>query len=294
MAAGNIIPSFDIYKTLDNSLHFIFSRLEETYNPYDASLPHRHNYYEVLLFNQSGGIHEIDFNVYKIHKNTIHFVSPEQVHVLRRHKQVTGYVMSFSEDFFLASASGNALTESLPFFNNPYASPVLKITAVQLSHITQIISQIHSEFNSTNADRAEMLHACLAQFLITARRMYHDASVTAVTAASPPGLTHKFKMLAHKNFIRYKSVADYAALLNITPGHLNDSVHRDTGKSASEIIHDRIILEAKRLLYHSPKSVKEIAAELLYDDPSYFSRFFKARTGASPEQFRRHIREKYQ
>jgi AraC-like DNA-binding protein len=61
-----------------------------------------------------------------------------------------------------------------------------------------------------------------------------------------------------------------------------------------EIIFDRIILEAKRLLYHSSKSIKEIATYLNYDDPSYFSRFFKTHVQSSPEEFRKQIREKYQ
>ena len=107
-------------------------------------------------------------------------------------------------------------------------------------------------------------------------------------------LTRKFKMLVQNNLKIKKSVSDYAKMLNITAGHLNDTVQKDTGKSAGSVIHDRIILEAKRLLYHSPKTVKEIAFELNYEDPSYFTRFFKLHTKSTPEQFRIEIREKYQ
>src|SRR4026208_264084 len=100
MLERNIIPAFDLCKTLDSEPGIEFSRLEESYNPYDASLPHRHNYYEILLFRGAGGIHEIDFDVYLIQENSLHFISPERVHVLRRDKQVTGYVLSFTPDFF--------------------------------------------------------------------------------------------------------------------------------------------------------------------------------------------------
>ncbi|MBK5284203.1 MAG: helix-turn-helix domain-containing protein [Bacteroidia bacterium] len=99
-------------------------------------------------------------------------------------------------------------------------------------------------------------------------------------------------MLVENNFRQKKSVSEYSEMLNISAGHLNDTVQHETGKTASEIIYERIILEAKRLLYHSAKSVKEIAYELLYDDPSHFNRFFKTHTGRTPEQFRKHIREK--
>ncbi|MBK6643621.1 MAG: AraC family transcriptional regulator [Bacteroidetes bacterium] len=89
-------------------------------------------------------------------------------------------------------------------------------------------------------------------------------------------------------------MSEYAQLLNITAGHLNDTIHKDLGKTAGELIHDRIILEAKRLLYHSENSIKEIATELNYKDPSYFGRFLKTHSGSTPDQFRKAIREKYQ
>ena len=94
------IPAFDFNKSLHNNLLFEFTKLEESYNPYDASHPHRHNYFEVLYFNQEGGSHEIDFKSFPIEKNSIHFVSPRQVHLLRRNPDVTGYVLSFTDDFF--------------------------------------------------------------------------------------------------------------------------------------------------------------------------------------------------
>jgi len=112
-----------------------------------------------------------------------------------------------------------------------------------------------------------------------------------MAARSEP--TRRFKLLLEKNFIEKKAVGEYAAMIGITPGHLNDTVQKDTGKTASEIIHERIILEARRLLYHSEKSVKEIAYALNYDDPSYFVKFFKTHTGSTPEHFRKTIREKY-
>src|ERR1043165_9527343 len=101
MSDSHIIPSYDLYKTLDNALGFEMSNLEESYNVYDASLPHRHSYYEILIFKQSGGTHEIDFTSYPIVANSMHFISPEQVHLLRREKHVTGYVLSFTKEFFL-------------------------------------------------------------------------------------------------------------------------------------------------------------------------------------------------
>jgi len=293
MSARNLIPSYDLYKTLDTDLRFEFSLLEESYHPYDASLPHRHNYYEVLMFKESGGTHEIDFTAYPIKENSLHFISPEQVHVLRREKHVSGYVLSFTKDFFLDETTDSSFIDSFPFFNNPYAYPVADFSKPELQRqLFDILSKIQNEYLSKGDDKKELLLPYLNIFLILAKRI-HPPETAGKLFQLRSEYTQKFKKLVEKNFRQKKSVAEYAEMLNITSGHLNDTVQKDTGKTASEIIHERIVLEAKRLLYHSPKSVKEIAYDLLYDDPSYFARFFKTHTQLTPEQFRKHIREKY-
>lgn len=294
MSKDKIIPSYDLYKTLDSLTGFEFSRLEETYNPYDASLPHRHNYYEIFFFKESGGTHEIDFASYPILDYSLHFISPEQVHLLRRNKQVTGFVLAFTKEFCSEEHAGVNFIDSFPFFNNPYSPPVIQMkTKEKQNNILDIISKIQSEYSSSGEDKAKILSSYLSIFLISAKRMYEPRNSSDKFIAAHIELTRKFKLLVEKNFREMKLVSGYADMLNITAGHLNDTVHADTGKTASEIIHERIILEAKRLLYHSPKSVKEIAYELLYDDPSYFVRFFKTHAQLTPEEFRKHIRDKY-
>jgi hypothetical protein len=93
-----------------------FYKLEEAYNPYDATLPHRHNYYEILYFNESGGFHEIDFASHPVLANSLHFISPGQVHLLRRDKLVTGFVLSFSKDFCYAENYGYGIYRQLSVF----------------------------------------------------------------------------------------------------------------------------------------------------------------------------------
>jgi AraC family transcriptional regulator, transcriptional activator of pobA len=293
MTKETIIPIYDLYKTLDSSLGFEYCRLEEAYNPYDATLPHRHNYYEVLFFNESGGYHEIDFVSYQINESSFHFISPEQVHLLRRDKHTTGYVLSFS-GVFVEETSGRGFVERFPFFNNTFSSPVVRIdTADERRNISDIISKIGKEYSSGDEDKANVICSYLSILLVTAKRLYTPQNHAGTIMLVRSELTQKFKVAVDKDFLRVKTVNEYARLLNITPGHLNDTVHHDTGKTASEIIHERIILEAKRFLYRSEKSVKEIAYALGYEDPSYFIKFFKVNTEVTPEYFRKHIREKY-
>jgi AraC family transcriptional regulator, transcriptional activator of pobA len=293
MAKEKIIPSYDLYKTIDDTFGFEFCKLEEAYNPYDATLPHRHNYYEVLFFKNSGGMHELDFTSYKIKSNSLHFISPEQVHLLRRDKHVSGYVLSFSKDFCYAEKGGTSFIDDFPFFNNPYAAPIISLGAADEKSISDLIGKIKEEYFSEASEKANVLSAYLTVLLVTAKRLYKPQSVSGTVMPSRSELTRRFKQSVENNFMKVKSVNDYSKMLNITSGHLNDTVHHDTGRTASEIIHERIILEAKRLLYRSEKSVKEIAYSLGYDDPSYFVKFFKSHADETPENFRRQIREKY-
>ena len=278
---------------LDSSVGFEFCKLEEAYNPYDATLPHRHNYYEILFFSERGGNHEIDFTSYPIHENTLHFISPEQVHLLRRDKHVSGYVLSFSKDFCYEETAGVEFIDSFPFFNNPYVAPIIRLNAGEQKIIMEVIEKIKSEYFSSDEDKANVLSAYLTILLIAAKRLYKPQNVSGKIMPQRSELTRKFKRSVENNFMKIKSVNEYSAMLNITSGHLNDTVHHDTGRTASEIIHERIILEAKRLLYRSEKSVKEIAYSLGFEDPSYFVKFFKTHSKTTPEQFRKHIREKY-
>ena len=146
MSSKKIIPIYDLYKKLESDKRFEFNKLEESYTPYDAASPHRHNYFEVLYFNESGGKHEIDFNSFSIEANSIHFISPEQVHLLRRENHVTGYVLSFTKEFFNEENALTAIIESLPFFDNPSALPLVRIKDLNVQkELSDTFLKIQSE-----------------------------------------------------------------------------------------------------------------------------------------------------
>ncbi len=287
------IPTFDFYKKIENPLQFEFSKLEETYNMYDASEAHRHNYYEIIYFEKSGGKHEIDFNSYGIEEGSIHFISPEQVHHLKREKHTTGFVISFTSDFFLNDAINGTIIDRLPFFNDNDAHPIVSIALKNdRNEIMELIKKIESEYNSSHKDKLEMIASFMLNLLLLSRRHYLSTVIEKSSIAIHSVFVREFKKLVEQSFREKKSVSDYAQALNISTGHLNDTIQKEMGKTASDIIYARIILEAKRLLYHSSQSIKEIAALLKYEDPSHFSRFFKNNTGKTPEQFRIAIRER--
>jgi len=148
-----------------------------------------------------------------------------------------------------------------------------------------------AEFASRAPWRREMLRARLTILLLRLGRVARRQEVRAAPVSSSVA---RFQALIDDRFRRLHRVAEYARLLALTPGHLNDLTKAATGQTASALIESRVILEAKRLLAHSEATTAEIAAHLGFRDPSYFGRFFRRHVHRSPGAFRAAIREKYQ
>lgn len=253
---------------------------------------HRHNYYEILMFKKGGGSHMIDFNSHEIHSETLHFVSPGQIHALNRGADVEGFVVIFSKDFMLLNSSEKALLNEFPAFNKT-AAPVLSLRADEFPEVEKLILQMEHEFSSDHMYSNRVIAAYIGILLLKCKALLMQTSDYKRTDPSSQELMQRFNILLEEKFITLHKVNEYADLLNVTPNHLSETIKKITGKTAGDLIHQRLILEAKRLLLHSTLTAKEVAYALHFNDPSYFSRFFKANTELSPEGFRKQIREKY-
>ena len=260
---------------------------------YDLVSHHRHDYYELFLFVRGGGSHEIDFETFTIEDNSIHFISPGQIHLLNRDKKSKGYVILFSREFYhLGNRNIDALYDLL-FLNKNNLNPTINIPENLLPLFIAQIQLIQSEFNSSNPDKLELLYTYLQVLLIQSKRLFLSQS-EAIPGNPATEMLQRFKVAVEKNFTHTHKVSAYADMLCVTPSHLNDVIQESAGVSASQLIHDRLILEAKRMLFHSEESISQIANNLSFEDSSYFTRFFKKQSGMPPGDFRINIRKKYQ
>jgi len=246
---------------------------------------HRHNFYQILWVTKGRGTHFIDFNDYPVKPHSLYFLSPGQVHGWKLTEEVTGYGIVFTNEFFSRSLHDKSVLSDLPYFYTVNTHPLLHINDEQAETFDDIIQRIEREYQSQLIDRDDMLCAYLRILLIEAKRLYRPTETT-YTASSGFRITKKFLLLIEENFLAKKSVSEYAKLLGITANHLNETVKRTTGKTAGELIRNRLLLEAKRLLIHSELGSSEIAHCLNFEDPSYFGRFFKKYTHHSPGDFR--------
>ncbi len=257
--------------------------------------PHRHNFFELFFFIKGAGYHLIDFERFDIHSGSVHFVAPGQVHLVQRELDTTGYTILFSRDFFHLHLENKDHLMQYPFFNQTRRQ-VLNLEPVMASALEGIFKLIVQEY-AQEKKQDDVLRSLLHLFLLKCRQFYTEQPSVAQRLAKEQGawkLIYEFKKLVNQKFTEIHQVGEYAQLLSVSPNHLNNSTKQIVGQTASELIQSRIVLEAKRLLMHSAMSNKEIAYALNFNDPAYFSRFFRKHLQMSPSEFKKNIYEKYQ
>jgi len=257
--------------------------------------PHRHNFYELFFFLKGGGEHILDFKPIEVLDRSIHFVAPGQVHLVQRDLDSNGYAILFSRDFFHFDLVNKDFLKDLSFWEH---TSMLQIEADELEEFQVLFAAMQREYKRKSSIKKGVLRAYLQILLLKSQQLfaeqYPDLNLQANHFSPAKTLLKKFETLVEHHFIELHQVNEYANLLAVTPNHLNNVVKKLKGKNASGFIHERLILEVKRLLLQGELSNKEIAFALSFKDPAYFSRFFKKQTGVSPSTFKQQIYEKYQ
>ncbi len=245
----------------------------------EASHSHRHDFHFFIIQEKGTTTFEIDFKKHSIKKSSVLYIHPNQVH---RFLHTTGATVSgiLINNENINPEYLNLLEEIVP------AKPLL-LKADNLSVITDTVTLCVKSFER-KPDR--LYHALLKDncnaLVALILSHYLEKSKPTDRLSRFETVTKAFKKQLENSFTTLKRPADYAKVLNISTPYLNECVKNVTGRPVSYHIQQRVILEAKRLLYHSGKSVKEIATELGYDDYPYFSRLFTKVAGMSALTFR--------
>lgn len=250
--------------------------------------PHRHNFQEILWVRSGRGKHAIDGRELTIQPNTFYLIAKGQVHQLITGIDLDGLVIRFSDAFlpnFLSQEMGHYQTV---LFNNVTINHTLPVPPEALPKFESLMSLLLAEFNSVDGRfNQEILRHLLTVLLIKLGKVQREVVSGGGTAVSPEvQLFHEFTLLLEEQYSQTHAVRDYAHQLNITPRQLSDITRQFFGRTAKHLIEDRLLLEAKRLLTFTNLSVKEIAHQLGYKDPSHFSKIFKKKTQTTPQDYK--------
>jgi AraC family transcriptional activator of pobA len=249
----------------------------------------RKNYYSILFIKEGSGFFRVDMNQYSFDSNSMFFLTPYQPFQLQYEGLISGLAWHFHPDFFCIERHSKEVACNGILFNNVYEPPMIILSDQQASDFEELFRKFETEMLEAGLAQVDLLMALLKIFLINATRIKVQQHPNALEDA--PGGEHPFILQKLKNHIEahYRekhAPSDYASMLHITPKALGKIVKNFFNKTLSEIIHERIVTEAKRELYLTGKPVKQIAYELGFDDEFYFSRFFKKITDISPHYYR--------
>lgn len=280
-----LIPIHDFSRGAQEKLSFRYIPLHQR-SDYDTSRAHRHNYYEIFLFAKGGGTHEIDFGMHDISDRSIHFVSPGQVHKVKREPDSFGSILLFSQQFYyLGSKSGLSLFE-YPFLNTQAkGSPVVNLAPGQFDELLSLSQAMGREKDNPSSSGAEVIRTYLHLFLLKCKQYTEDNGAAAADESQQQFAT--LQQLLETRFREQHMPSYYADELAISYKKLNELSKTHTGLTVNTLIKNRIMLEAKRLLRHSEYSIKEIGYFLGFEDPAYFNRFFRKANYMSAGDFRK-------
>lgn len=246
--------------------------------------PHGHDFYIVLLITHGSGKHIIDSKTYEVSPGVLFFVNPGQVHAWDLSDDIDGYILFFSKEYLLVEFHHNQLSK-LPFFHTRIQDPILKLHKNEGEEILQGFRSIDKEYLAGKPYCHDLIRLGLKSLLLKIERKY--AMVPADKKKSyQENLFDKFESLVDQHFKEHITVAGYAQIMNLSLKQLNGVCRKSVNKTPGDIIQNRVILEAKRLLMHSDAPVFSIAETLNFNDGSYFIRLFKKVTQTTPEKYR--------
>jgi len=243
---------------------------------------HRHNYYQLMIFDEAAGAHEIDFENYPCLNKSFHFVGKGRVHKVNFKTGLKGGVFLFPAEIFDSSEHDLHLLASFSFFRIN-AIPILELNDEQYRSIKELVNRVKAALKEDSFEVGKYLFfALLCQI-----RAIYSANTKGYAKAKIPKEIIEFNKILAKTNGKIAQLEDVVEKLGVTAARLNSLTKKTYGKTALRVLKDRQLLAAKRLLVYTNKQVKEIAYDCGFDDVAYFNRFFKKYTNQTPIAFRK-------
>ncbi|MGH1362180.1 MAG: AraC family transcriptional regulator [Calditrichia bacterium] len=273
-------------KQTDPDLEFQILSLNDLFRrTLDHSLdrPHRLQFYLILLITKGTGKHFIDFETYHYEPGTIFFISKYQIQYFDVQPENDGLMILFTEEFLYEAKSELKKLQKSTAFDFTLYSPQILLKGENKVEFLRAIEDISLEYQKQNDFAKTEILQCLLKLLILKSERLRKNDNTSENISSD--LRHFIK-LVDENYTRRHHVVEYADMMSRSPKTLSKMTVKVFNKTAKEFIDARIILEAKRLLTHTTLSVKQLAFQLGFSEPTNFVKFFKSRVKMSPKQFR--------
>lgn len=283
----NKLPVYDIedFESMSEVLYANTFQDHIKKHPF-VNRPHKHNFFLCVFFTKGSGTHEIDFNEYKIKPGTLFILKPGQFHRWDPTPKTEGFIFFHSKALYNKHYSAKKI-EHFPFYTQFNIKHAFEISKGESPFLEGLFAKIVEEFDLKKPSFEDAVLSLIDLIYITlVRKSFPTGLGAKIHSPHYMQMLDKLEQLIEKKFTTLKSPSEYAELMNISEKHLNRICKESLGKSLQQIISERIVLEAKRMLSSSAAPVAQIAESLGYTDISYFTRVFKKSNGVSPKIFR--------
>lgn len=247
---------------------------------------HRTGFYHIIWFQQGSPTHLVDFNPIKIKPNTLLFLSKDTVQRFDNKTKFEGKAILFTDSFFCKTETDTKFLRNSILFNDLFSVSQIQVEK-QSKLFTELLQQMMEELKNTKDNsQADILKNLLHNFLLHSERERRKQNFTEIKKGADLDYVMLFKDLLEIGYKSQKQVNYYAKEIIITEKRLNQATTKVLGKSPKQLIDDRIMLEAKRILAHTTESLKEIGYRLGFEEPTNFIKYFKKHSKLTPTEFR--------
>jgi len=252
----------------------------------EITQPHRAEFYQIIWFQEGETTHLVDFNLIQTTPDTILFVGKDSVQRFDDISGLKGKVILFTDNFFCKTEADIKLLKRTILFND-----LLSISQINISNsrsiFSDIIDRIEVELrHSKDKYQSDILHNNLLNLVLHSERERRKQDFIEIKPNVNLDYALQLKELLNSNFMTHKKVNFYCEKMNLTSKRLNQATTKIFGKTAKEIINERVLLASKRLLVHTNESIKEIAFSIGFEEPTNFIKYFKKQTDKTPVEFR--------
>ena len=241
-----------------------------------------------MLITKGTGIHRIDFHPYEYEKNSVIFVSKDQIHAFDNSFQSEGILILFTEQFLIKNVIHSDILFLHRLFNYHLNTPLIHPWEQTGDNLAPIFDAIYNEYYAPEEYAKEaLLRAYLKILLLKAERIKKRSFIFKEGRSDWIDLFTRFKNLVTEHLAETRNAKDYAAKLGVSYKHLNEICKNVIGNTPKQFIDTVLVLEIKRQLTTSNRSVKKLTYDFGFDEPTNFLKFFKKHTDQTPTQFRR-------
>ncbi len=243
--------------------------------------------YNILLLEGSGKV-SVDLVEYIFEGKIVLFTTPYQIIYFNTEQPLKTKRLQFHGDFYCIEYHKKEVACNGLLFNNIYQQPYINLETEDYIEMDYILEKLIVEIENISSYSIAVVRAYL-QLILALCSKIKSKDIVIYEEKNTHHPLMKFKALLENNFHKERQPSFYATQMGISPNNFSKICKQHFLKTPSTLIHERVILESKKLIHLSYKSMKEIAAELNFDDENYFSRYFKKHTGITPTAFRENV-----